>query len=476
MFLGYGKFLAVMLLAGGTAFAADTKVEKAADAKIEKIDPFKQALSGAYSTNSTLRAKVREQFSRDEEIPKALAGFRPNITTDFSGGKRVFRHVKPEVGDVNRTLTPAAVGVSIQQDIYSGGGTIAATNSAEHFVASGQYDYLLTEQDTLLNAISAYMNVIFQTASVRLNKANKEFLAQELKAVQAQVELGEKTPTDTAQAEARLARAVADLIAAEGALQNSIANYVTVIGEKPGLMEVPAQLADLPASREQLVELARQQSFLIARAQYTAQQAKSDIAVSSARLQPSISLEGRADRALQSQLPRDQRNLYEATLKLSIPLYQKGSEWAGLRQSTQTAGQRRFDLEQSRKQSVENAINAWENWVAAKERITQFKAEVVATKRSRDGAVLEAEVGQRAFLDVLDSQRDLVNAQLQLEQAKRDEVIARYQMLSVIGLLTADYLKLPVESYDIIGHYKAVRNKWIGTSSIPLGNVRASEE
>ncbi len=469
----YFYYFVLFWLVGLTLFSTIASTPK----EPKKINVFEQALVSSYLTNSDLRAKVREQFSKNESVPQALSGFRPSVRVNSNIGKTRIDNQTAKIVNRNltsprvrgrRTLDPASIGISVEQNLFAGGGTMAGTNSAQNFVKAGQYDYLNTEQDTLLKAVRSYMNVIFQTRSVDLNRATKEFFEQQLVGVKAEVEVGEKTITDQSEAEARLAQAVADLIAAEGDLENAKANYHTVIGEQAGLLEIPELIKDLPTSREGLIERAKVANLGILQALYEQKRAKDDIDVASADLLPSITLRGNADREFDTSIRGDRRNVYSATLNLSIPLYQTGSKWSVLRQRTQTASQSRLQLEQARKQSVESAIQAWENWTTTKEKIARFEAEVAFRIRSRDGAALEAEVGQRSYIFVLDFQNKLLGAQLRLEEAIRDEVIARYQILSVIGLLTAEYLKLSVEKYDVIGHAKAVRGQWIGTDTTPV--------
>jgi outer membrane protein TolC len=74
----------------------------------------------------------------------------------------------------------------------------------------------------------------------------------------------------------------------------------------------------------------------------------------------------------------------------------------------------------------------------------------------------EAAVGSRTTLDVLDAEQELLNAQVALVGAQRNEYVAGFRLLSAIGRLTAHDLKLPVDYYDPGKHYDEVRNKWWG--------------
>jgi outer membrane protein len=70
-------------------------------------------------------------------------------------------------------------------------------------------------------------------------------------------------------------------------------------------------------------------------------------------------------------------------------------------------------------------------------------------------------------LDVLNAEQELLQAQVNEVQARHDEIVAAYQLLSATGQLTAQYLALPVELYDPAMHYEEVRDKWVGFGDRP---------
>lgn len=64
---------------------------------------------------------------------------------------------------------------------------------------------------------------------------------------------------------------------------------------------------------------------------------------------------------------------------------------------------------------------------------------------------------------MLNAESELLNSQIALAQAERDQIVAAYQILGSIGQLTARQIGLGVEYYDPIDNYDNVRNKWFGT-------------
>jgi outer membrane protein len=83
--------------------------------------------------------------------------------------------------------------------------------------------------------------------------------------------------------------------------------------------------------------------------------------------------------------------------------------------------------------------------------------------------VEERRVGQRTTLDVLNTQTQVINAQIALANSSRDVKVAGYAILSSIGRLSASRLRLKVATYQPEKHLEEVEDKWFGLR-IPSGN------
>ena len=72
-------------------------------------------------------------------------------------------------------------------------------------------------------------------------------------------------------------------------------------------------------------------------------------------------------------------------------------------------------------------------------------------------------MGSRTVLDVLDAEQELLDSQVNLVIADRDDLVAQYDLLAAVGRLTAAGLDLNTERYDPEQYYGEVRNKLWGT-------------
>jgi TolC family type I secretion outer membrane protein len=422
---------------------------------------FEQALADAYLNNPTLRAQRAGLRATDENVAIAESGWRPRVTAGASAGASL-TDVASRARQTQLT-GPNSQTLTVTQPVFQGFRTVAGIRQAENQVLAGRATLTVTEQSVLLDAVTAYMNVVRDQAVLQLTVNNEQVIRRQLEATQDRFRVGEVTRTDVAQAQSRLAQSTAQRVTAEGNLQASRGTFQRVIGTYPGQLQSPTPQLDLPATRDEAIAIAAGNNPNVVAAQYNEKAAQANVTVQTGQLLPEINVQGQLFRQdTLGGLSNAFSEGAQVTAVLTVPLYSSGSVEAQVRQAKQQAGQRRIQIEEQRNLSVEAAITAWEGWTAAKAQIVSFTEQVEASRIALDGVRQENTVGSRTVLDVLDAEQEYLNAQVNLVRAKRDEVVARFQLYSAIGKLTARNLKLDVPYYDETDHYGRVRDKWTG--------------
>jgi TolC family type I secretion outer membrane protein len=423
---------------------------------------LEEALANAYVSNPTIESQRAQLRATDELVPQALSGYRPTVEADADAG---YSRSSSRAGsrEINSNLAQRGVDLSVVQPLYSGGRTQAGTKRAEALVEAQRADLLSTEQSVLLDGATAYLDVVRDQAVVDLNVNNEQVLRRQLDASRDRFNVGEITRTDVSQAESRLARALSDRIQAEGQLSSSRAIYARVIGSPPGRLTAPRLVFDLPSSREETVALAESNNPTVIAAEFSESAARNAVDAVRGEMLPSANLRGTLSRIYEPSSQADRQDGASVTASVTIPLYQAGSVESRVREARQTAGQRRIQIEESRRQVVENAIRAWEGLTTARATIESRQSQVRASEIALEGVRQEALVGSRTTLDTLDSEQELLDARVQLVQAQRNEMVAAFSVLSATGQLSARQLGLKVPFYDHTKHYKQVRGKWWGT-------------
>ncbi len=370
------------------------------------------------------------------------------------------------VGAENNSLFARSYGATLEQPLFRGGQTAAATRGAENTVRAERARLDFVEQTVLLNATTAYADVYRDQAVLELTIRNEQRLARQLEATRDRFHVGEVTRTDVSQAEARLARGTSDRIGAEGDLAASRAVFRNVIGIAPAVLPRPPLPRALPASLAEADSIAIGNNPDVTTAEFQERSALDSVDQVRGELLPTLSLIGRVRRD-QDVSRRDSRfDSAEALVSLNVPLYEAGTVYSRLRERRQLVTEQRRLLDQSQRDAVENATRSWNALETAGAEIGSFTKQVEANQIALEGVEKEAEVGARTVLDILDAQQELLNSQVSLVRAERDQVVAAFQLKAALGVLTARQLDLPVDHYDPLLHYRQVRNAWIGGSSI----------
>ena len=418
---------------------------------------LEEALVVAYQNSPVLQAERARLRAVDEEVPEALAGWRPTIEIagdaglahSDTDGERPFAE--------SHSVAPFGYGLSVIAPLYQGGRVPAEIESAESRVEAGRAQLLAVEQQILLDTVVAYMDVLRFRAEIELSRSSERVVGRQLQAARDRLEVGEVTRTDVALAEARLAQAGAERVAAEGGLMSAHAFYRQVTGDAPATLTWPPPPTGLPESEDAAQETAVDANPTIEARSFIARAAEADIEAAAALLRPQVAIRGDYRHRFDPSEAIDETTDATVMATLRVPIYQGGATNARIRQARQVATQRRLELDQARRTVRELVSHAWEGLLAARAQIEAFESQVAAAAVALDGVEQETRVGLRTTLDVLDAEQDHFRAQINLVRAQREEIVAAYQVKAAIGMLTARHLGLPVELYDPAAHYSSVR-------------------
>lgn len=434
-------------------------------ASTARSEGLPEALAKAYQTNPQLNAERARQRATDENVPQALAGYRPQIVASLSAGLQAVRDLLPDNTFQSGNLKPWTIGVTVTQTLFNGFKTANSVRVAELQVQSGREALRNVGQGVLLDAVTAYTNVLANLSLVEAQRANVAFLQETQGIVQKRLNAGDVTPTDTAQAEARLSRGRADLNAAEVSLAISQATYTQVIGNPPSQLR-PAETVDryLPRNRDEATELAFRQHPAVMAASFDVDVASTTIRVAESSLLPTITLQGSASRSRDADPTLSTFGTDQASIlgQMTAPIYDGGTAASQTRQAKELAAQSRLMLDRVRNQARTAAIGAWVAHEGAKIAVAASESEVRAAGVALQGVQREAAGGQRTTVDVLNAQQDLILAKARLIGALRDRVIASYTLLSAIGKLDVKTLSLNTPDYLPETHYHQVRDAWHG--------------
>lgn len=445
------NFLALFLVAS-TIFSA-------------RADTLEIALAKAYEYNPSLKAARANAQAVDENVAIAKSGFRPTLSVDggYSDTKiNTNAQIKP-IDGYNRTIA-----ATISQPVFSGFKTINSINSAKSYRKASYAALMAIEQSVLLEAATAYLDVLRDEAIVKLQKNNEKLLRKELSETKERFKVGEVTTTDVSQAEASYASAQSQRISAEGNLEASKAIYLKIIGESPKNIVDPKQIEKLfPTSLDGALDYAKDHSYLLQMAHHTLKAKKYDVSTNKGDLLPSVNAYASAGR-LKSHDGLPDKNptndSVELGINFSMPIYNAGASRAKIRQSKYYRWQAQEDLLDAQDTLNSSITRNWEYLSANKAKISSVKAQIKAYQVALDGVREEEALGNRTVLDVLNQYQYLLNSEVEEVTTRHDYYVSGLSLLQAMGKLTAKDLNLKVDLYDANAKYEETTGKWLSTS------------
>ena len=453
---------AVAAIVSATALAGVLAGAPGTPAYAETIS---SALARAYAFSPDLNSQRAGLRATDENLPKAVAGYRPSVTATGNAGYENLYEAQPGKPIVNYPDTfPRNASLTATETLFNGFKTANTVRQSESEIFQGRESLRLGEQNILSAAAQAYMNVLRDTAILNLDNNNVEVLQQQLKQTQDRFQVGQITRTDVAQAQSSLAQGQATAYTAQSNLQTDIANYRQLIGVQPTTL-APARPLDslLPRTLDAAMTIAQTEHPAIQAALHNVDAAELAVKIAEASLYPTVTAQGSVTKAWDYQGTPGTRDLTGIiTGGLSVPLYDGGVTFANVRQAKEQFGQARLQADLQRELIRAQVVSTWGAYQNTKSVIEADQAAVRAAVIALNGTREEARVGERTTLDVLNAQQVLLNARVQLVSAQHDQVVNSYSLLAAVGRLSSSTLGLQVATYDPTIHFDQVKDKWFG--------------
>ena len=424
-----------------------------------KADTLADALIGAYNTSGLLEQNRATLRAADEDVAQAVAALRPVINWS-ADATRQFGTSRS--ASTNNTIVPTvsntiSASLTAELTIYDNGRNKLAIETAKEAVLGTRQSLINVEQQVLLSAVEAYLEVRRAIENVALRQNNVRLITQELRAAQERFEVGEVTRTDTSLAEARLAAARSQLAAAEGALTVAREQYLAIVGRLPDNLQPLQSLPNLPATVEQAKAIAVREHPQIRSIQHQVAAAELNILRAEAAMKPTVRLAGRLTVTEGIDTERFNRG-GSIGVEAGGPIYQGGRLTSLVRQAIANRDSSRGQLHQVIDQITQNVGSAYAQLRIARASLDSTERQVRAATVAFRGVREEAALGARTTLDVLNAEQELLNARSARISAMVDEGIAAYRVLSTIGRLTTEDLHLNVQQYDPVTYYNLVKD------------------
>lgn len=332
--------------------------------------------------------------------------------------------------------TPNALALAASQPLYNGGRSAAERNVASYTLDAATQHRREVGGKIILAALTATLDLKRDRETLKLATASRSTLDAARGDVDKRYQAGEATKTDLAQADARRAEATANVKRAEAQLRASQIRLLRLTGPLPAnAAEVswPELLPTAKTIEEAIAQSKRAPAVLAATHEQQSAQAAIQIAEAAAR--PQLSLDAHAATQDNTEFGYDRLSTWAVQLKLNVPIVTGGLTAARRGEAVARAETATANALNEAAAYSEAAAQDWELLRASEEVIAATRVQVTAAESALDGVQKELKVGSRTTLDLLDAERELLAAQVNLVTALRDRSVTAFSLLAACGIL-----------------------------------------
>lgn len=455
---------------GGIAFAPDLPVGTPEDV-VEAaqagraVTGLPDALRRAYWTSPSLLAQRSAVKSVDYRIPQARAAYGPKLDFELTYGITRSDSRTPGSGWSDATARSATATAILTQPLFTFGRNAAGERIALAQLGFQREVLRSAEQQAMLDAITSYVALLRDRASVEIARDNLDTLERELSDNRARFARREVTSTDVQQVETRVELGRAQVYTAQRDAAASEANFLRMIGGPAGTLDAPNPLR-LPAETlEQAYAYAEGHNPVLKAAIERERISRASLASAKADLMPRVDLRGQAAYAKEWNPPgffnptgrQDLRDV-RGEVVVSGPIFESGLRQArvGEASAANDADWRLIDA--SLRENRATLAAAWDDWKAQSAAIERFASAVNSARAAYDGALLQERAGLRTTLDVLDLARELLLARSNYNTSIASAYVAQARVLAAMGALEQSWLLPEAPRYNTEEHYDRVRH------------------
>jgi outer membrane protein len=406
---------------------------------IDLLQVYREALA-----NDAVYASARASLAAGEE--KSTQGRALLLPTVGVGGAFNRNLVDSPTG--NRSFNNNGYTLSLAQPLYRPANWETYEKS-KLAVASSEALFAQTRQDLIVRVSQAYFDVLTAQDALASLQAQKAAITEQLASAKRNFEVGTATITDTHEAQARFDLAVAQEFAAMNDLEIRRTALQQIIG-KP-----PADLATLrpgvklngpqPAQIERWVDSAETQNFSVIGQQLAVESAQRDIKINRAGHLPTLDLV--ASRNYNNQTGASSAiSLGGATnsnaigVQWNIPIFSGFAVSSRVRESIALEDKARADLESARRTAAQNARQSYLGVNNGLAQVRALEAAEVSSQSALESNRLGYQVGVRINIDVLNAQQQLYQTRRDLAKARYDTLVNGLKLKSAAGTLKEEDL------------------------------------
>ncbi len=409
-----------------------------------RAETLVEALRAARDANPRILGALSRSSASDEGVPRAQSGYMPKVTAQADASFGTDARTPSLASD--QSTRSGGYSVMLSQPIFDGGRTSSAIREAAANAGAQRETARVIEQQVMLAAVTAYVDVRQDRRILRINQQNVAALEVTARAARRRKDVSEATIADVSQAEAALAGGRAELELATSTLSADEAAFEATVLHPPTALESPPSVLHLmPKDRQSAVALSEHESPQLVAALLRAESARHSIERARAQRMPSLELQTGYQRHVESPLATGETNGFVARAVVTVPIYTGGAIESDIRAAAHNHAASLQDAADVRINTRAGVAQAWARLNSARSAIKSVKQQVAANRAALAGLQAEYRVGQRSMLDILTTQQALFQSAITQERTERDLVVAAYTVLGLIGRLDPESIARPAD-------------------------------
>ncbi|WP_341502073.1 TolC family outer membrane protein [Gallaecimonas sp. GXIMD4217] len=400
---------------------------------------LEQTVADTLDSHPDLRISFTRFKALQEQRNQVKADYLPQL--DVAAGYGYEKTDSPTVrarGEHKVELDRGEASVSLRQLIFDGFRVTSELDRLENEALAEQFNLFSAAENTALDVARVYVDVLRSRAILELARKNLDSHQAIFDKIEKRTKAGLGSSSDLAQISGRLARAHANVMAAQNNYDDAVANYVRVVNERPEDLVIPVPDADmLPANLDTALQMAQDNHPVLKSASYDVSAAVSERESAKSNYYPKFTLE--VDKSLNNDLDgfEGHNNDLTAMVRMRYNLFAGGKDSARVRETTYKLGEAKEVQARAWREVQEGLRLSWAALQSLDMQKKYIRQHVEASKETQVAYDKQFNLGKRTLLDLLDTENELFSARRDYLNAEFDEILARYRVLNATGQLLA---------------------------------------
>ncbi len=385
-----------------------------------------QLITTAEQRNPAIAAARQAVIAADARIALARAGYGPTVTASGSSGTS-----GTSTGTGTQGFSSSA-SIGATYLVYDSGQIAHGIRQAEASARAARLSLEATRQDVALSVATNYVGVLRAERDVRVREQIVVQNRELLRLAEGQFRAGVVPRADVVRAQAGLAAADGELLAARNAVDQNKAQLNAAVGQAA---VTPIALAEAPPAPRLTLAAGALQALVderpeVKRAMAEIEAAEAGLAVAQASFGLRVTVDGRVSQSIAG---TPTGTTWSVTSAVSLPVSDAGRNNAQVAEATANLEAARARIETTRLTVQQQSLQALLNIVSSRGRIESGRAGVAFAQESFRLAQGRFSAGAGPFIEVIDAQTALAQAEVTLARAEFDELAAVLSLRHALG-------------------------------------------